>query len=99
MKTHLEKKEAEDLFIIILKYGGSTRLLKEFMQYFTNPTFGNFYEFRCLPSLGFGGKIKLDLGSTKLYASFYSEDYTEERNKILLNITNDLQKLADGWFK
>jgi hypothetical protein len=50
-------------------------------------------EWRCVPKLGFGGKFWRNAG--RFYVSYYPEDRTVEREKILEEINDSIDQLVD----
>lgn len=93
---HLTEQQAWRVFDVIVQCEGRRafrRSQDEFFRYFCNPTPCNHWEFRCLYSLGFGGKIHWD--GYRLRASMYSEDYTGDRERVLASLNRQLKEIGE----
>jgi len=90
MTKPLTESQAMAVFDIIVKHGGKPSQYNEFMHYFTKEDL--FWEFRGVPKLGFGGKIKR--GHTGIvYVTYYHEDFTNARELLCYDINSDLDSL------
>lgn len=82
----------EDVWKIALKYGASESQKKEFMDYFMNSAI--FHEFRCLRSLGFGGKIYWT-ATSGFRAGIYPEDATDKLEALWAQAHADLEEVNE----
>jgi hypothetical protein len=95
----LNHNQASNLFVLLMEYGTSPDQFDEFMDYFMHSDPSGSREYRCLPCLGFGGKLYWD--GRKLRAGCYPEDYKRVKNKVVeinerLAAFQVYQKLSTG---
>lgn len=94
----ITEEKANKIWDILVNHAGCNEKDRlEFISYFTDGK-NDLKEYRCRGVLGWGGKVKCFLDS--VYVSFYSEDYTPEREVVKQKVNWLLRELfPNPYFK